>query len=232
MNKDGDILIICLYVDDMIFTGNNPSMFEDFKRSMVKEFEMTDVGLMAYFLGVEVNQTESGIFISQNQYARQILERFKMSGCNPVGTPVETGTKLRRERKGEPVDPTMLKSLVGSLRYLTFTRPDIVYGVGLISRYMEMPKQEHFIAAKRILRYIKGTINQGLFYESSKDSKLVGYTDSDYGGDSDERKSTSGYMFHIGSAAFSWSSKKETLPSNLVKPSTLQQQLVRAKQFG
>lgn len=134
-----------------------------------------------------------------------------MSGCNPVGTPVETGTKLRRETKGEPVDPTMFKSRFGSLRYLIFTIPDIVYGVGLISRYMEMPKQEHFIAAKRILRYIKGTINQGLFYESSKDSKLVGYTDSDYGGDPDERKSTSGYMFHIGSAAFSWSSKKQTV---------------------
>lgn len=125
------------------------SMFEDFKRSMVKEFEMTDVGLMAYFRG----QTESGIYISQKKYARQILERFKMSGCNPVRTPVETwNKKLRRETKGEPVDPTMFKSIVGSLRYLTFTRPDIPYGVSLISRYMEMPKQEHFIAAKRILR--------------------------------------------------------------------------------
>ena len=97
------------------------------------------------------------------------------------------------------------------MRYLTITRPDIVFAVGLVSRYMEEPRQEHFKAAKRILRYVRGSIDQGLFYTQCADSRLVGYTDSDYGGDLDKRKSTSGYMFNIGSATFSWSSKKQSV---------------------
>ncbi|WOG92362.1 hypothetical protein DCAR_0311626 [Daucus carota subsp. sativus] len=132
-----------------------------------------------------------------------------MEECKPVSTPAEASIKLRVDSTRESVNPTLFKSLVGSLRYLTFTRPDIMYAVGLVSRYMEKPKQDHFMAAKRILRYIKGTLNHGLFYTHSQDSKLVGYSDSDYGGDLDDGKSTSGYAFHIGSAIFSWSSKKQ-----------------------
>ncbi|XP_063941181.1 secreted RxLR effector protein 161-like [Daucus carota subsp. sativus] len=124
-------------------------------------------------------------------------------------TLAEASIKFRIDSTRESVNPTLFKSLVGSLRYLTFTRPDIMYAVGLVSRYMEKPKQDHFMAAKRILRYIKGTLSNGLFYTHSQDSKLVGYSDSDYGGDLDDGKSTSGYAFHIGSAIFSWSSKKQ-----------------------
>ena len=132
-----------------------------------------------------------------------------METCKPISTPAEPGVKLSSSSVKKPVNSTMFKSLVGSLRYLTFTRPDIMYAVGLVSRYMEYPREDHFQAAKRILRYVKGTINQGLFYTQTEDPRLVGYSDSDYGGDLDTRKSTSGYLFHIGSAAFSWSSKKQ-----------------------
>ncbi|KAK0589362.1 hypothetical protein LWI29_013222 [Acer saccharum] len=186
---DGSLLYACLYVDDLIFTGNNPAMFEDFKRRMVKEFEMTDIGLMAHFLGIEVVQSEKGIFISQSIYAKEILKRFGMEKCNPVTTPVETGLELRKNERGD-VDPTYFKSLVGSLRYLTCTRSDILYGVGLVSRYMETPDQSHLNAAKRILRYIKGTINDGILYTKCEDCRLIGYSDSDWGRDLDERKST------------------------------------------
>ena len=102
----------------------------------------------------------------------------------------------------------MYKSLVGSLRYWTITRPDIMYVVGLVSRYMNESRQKHFQAAKRILTYVKGSIDQGLFYTQCEDPRLVGYTNSDYGGDLDERKSMSGFVFNIGSVAFTWSSKK------------------------
>lgn len=204
-----DIMIVCLYVDDMIFTGNNPGMSDDFKKAMTKEFEMTDIGEMSYFLGVEVKQMQDGIFVSQKKYAEQILNKFKMKDCKPVVTPADPGMKLSVDSTRESINPTLFKSLVGSLRYLTITRPDITYAVGLVSRFMEKPKQDHLIAAKRILRYIKGTMNHGLFYTHSQDSKLVGYSDSDYGGDLDDRKSTSGYAFHISSAVFSWSSKKQ-----------------------
>ena len=209
--KDGDILIVCLYVDDLIFTGSNPSLFEEFKRVMIKEFEMTDIGLMAYYLGIEVKQKEEGIFISQESYAKEILKRFKMNDCKPISTPVECGVKLSKYDEGEDIDPTFFKSLVGSLRYLTCTRPDILYAVGLVSRYMENPKTTHFKAAKRILRYIKGTINFGLLYSFSNDYKLVGYSDSDWGGDVDDRKSTTGFVFFMGDTAFTWMSKKQPI---------------------
>ena len=160
--KDGDILIVCLYVDDLIFTGSNPRMFDEFKKVMTQEFEMTDIGLMAYYLGIEVKQKEEGIFISQESYAREILKKFKMNDCKPISTPVECGVKLSKHDESESVDPTFFKSLVGSLHYLTCTRPDILYAIGLVSRYMENPTTTHFKTAKRILRYIKGTINFGI----------------------------------------------------------------------
>ena len=211
VDVDGSLLLVCLYVDDLIFTGNNPTMFKEFKKSMIREFEMTDIGLMSHFLGIEVVQSEDGIFISQSGYAKEILKRFGMESCNPVNTPVESGIELKKSTNGGNVDPTYFKSLVGSLRYLTCTRPDILYGVGLISRYMEAPDQSHLNAAKRILRYVKSTLDDGLFYSWSNDFRLVGYSDSDWGRDLDERKSTSGFAFFMGDAAFTWSSKKQAI---------------------
>ncbi|KAE8735609.1 hypothetical protein F3Y22_tig00000340pilonHSYRG00771 [Hibiscus syriacus] len=209
--KDGDILIVCLYVDDLIFTGSNPSMFNEFKDVMMKEFEMTDMGLMAYYLGIEVKQQNDGIFISHESYAKEILKKFKMENCKPISTPTEYGIKMTKHEEGESVDPTFFKSLVGSLRYLTCTRPDILHAVGLVSRYMESPTTTHFKAAKRILRYLKGTIDFGLFYSVSNDYKLVGYSDSDWGGDIDNRRSTTGFVFFMGDIAFTWMSKKQPI---------------------
>ena len=114
-------------MDDLIFTGSNPSMFDDFKKTMATEFEMTDIGLMAYYLGIEVKQKEEGIFISQESYAKDILKKFRMDDCNPVSTPVECGVKMSKYDEGERVDATLFKSLVGSLRYLTCMRLDILY---------------------------------------------------------------------------------------------------------
>ncbi|XP_048613344.1 uncharacterized mitochondrial protein AtMg00810-like [Brassica napus] len=108
-------------------------MFEDFKMKMTKEFEMTDIGLMSYYLGIEVKQEENGIFIAQEGYAKEVLKKFKMDDSNPVCTPMECGVKLSKEEKGESVDPTLFKSLVGSLSYLTCTRPDILHAVGVVS---------------------------------------------------------------------------------------------------
>ena len=204
-------MIICLYVDDLIFTGNNPNMFKEFKNAMTREFEMTDIGLMAYYLGIEVKQKKEGIFISQESYAKEILKKFKMDDCKPISTPIECGIKLSKDDEAEKVDPTLFKSLVGSLRYLTCTRPDILYATGLVSRYMETPTTTHFKSAKRILRYLKGTINFGLFYSISADYKLVGYSDSDWAGNIDDRKSTTGFVFFMGDTAFTWLSKKQPI---------------------
>ncbi|XP_039051364.1 secreted RxLR effector protein 161-like [Hibiscus syriacus] len=126
-----------------------------------------------------------------------------MEDCKSVATPAEPDFKLSVNSTREQVNPTLFKSIIGRLRYLTITRPDITYAVRLVTRFMENPKQDHWIAAKRILRYVKGTTGHGLFYTRSENSKLIGYSDSDYGGDLDDRKSTTGYLFHIGSASFS-----------------------------
>ncbi|KAL5828852.1 hypothetical protein ACOSQ3_018320 [Xanthoceras sorbifolium] len=159
---------------------------------------------MAYYLGIEVKQKEEDIFISQENYAKEILKKFKIDDCKPINTPVECEIKLSKHDEGESIYPTFFKSLVGSLRYLTCRRPDILYAVGLVSRYMENPTTTHFKAAKRILHYIKGTIDFGLFYSVSNDYKLVGYSDSDWGGDKDDRKSISGFVFFMGNTALTW----------------------------
>eukprot|EP00253_Pinus_taeda_P030808 PITA_30808 len=157
--KDGKILIVVLYVDDVIFTGNNDHLIKNFKSVMKEEFEMTDMGFLRYFLGIEVDQNEKGIFSSQERYVNQVLSRFNMQECKAVITPTVMGLKLSREDSSKDFDPSLYKSIVGSLMYLTTTRPDIMYAVSLISRFMERPKGAHWQAAKRILRYVKGAIS-------------------------------------------------------------------------
>ncbi|KAL1218311.1 Retrovirus-related Pol polyprotein from transposon TNT 1-94 [Cardamine amara subsp. amara] len=208
-----NVLIVSLYVDDLIYTSNSEAILVSFKSSMMMEFSMTDLGRMKYFLGVEVTQDEQGIFISQKKYAMETLNKFGMEDCNPVKNPTVPGCKLTREGAGELVNPTLFKKLVGSLRYLTATRPDLIYSVNLVSRFMESPTEQHMLAAKRILRYIQGTTGFGIQYrrEYGAKEKLVGYVDSDYAGDEDDRRSTSGYTFMIGNGAVSWASKKQSI---------------------
>jgi hypothetical protein len=169
--EKGNLLIVCLYVDDLIFTGNDEGMFRTFKQSIMKEFEMTDLGKMKYFLGIEVTQSAGGIFICQKKYAREVLERFRMDDCNPVQVPIIPGTKLTRDGEGEKIDSTYYKQMIGSLMYMTATRPDLTYAVSLISRFMEAPTELHYQAVRKILRYLKGTLDYGLFYKKRKSER-------------------------------------------------------------
>lgn len=209
----GKVLIISLYVDDLIFTGNDESMFAEFKRSMMLEFDMTDLGKMRYFLGIDVVQEFDGIFIGQKKYVLEVLERFGMDKCNPVHNPIVPGEKLEKYEDRARVDGTYYKQVVGSLMYLTATRPDIMFVVSLISKYMGNPSQLHLQAARKVLRYLKGTADFGLLYKKGGDEELTAYTDSDYAGDLGDRKSTSGYVFLLSSATVSWSSKKHPVVS-------------------
>ncbi|XP_047261086.1 uncharacterized mitochondrial protein AtMg00810-like [Capsicum annuum] len=121
--------MVCLYVDDLIYTGNNLPMIENFKKSMMLEFDMSDLGMMHYFLGLEVNQSVDGIFISQKKYVQDILDRFQMKNCNTMSTPMEKGLKLVKEPEGRKVDSTLYKQIVGSLMYLMATRPDVMHAM-------------------------------------------------------------------------------------------------------
>ncbi|XP_074377713.1 secreted RxLR effector protein 161-like [Apium graveolens] len=134
-----------------------------------------------------------------------------MENCLAVSIPTECGSKLSNFKEGEKVDPTYFKSLVGSLRYLTCTRPDILYSIGLVSRFMETPTTTHLKSANRILRYLKSTMDYRLFYHRSNEFNLVGYYDNDWAGDIDERKSTTEYVFFMGDTYSSWSSKKQPI---------------------
>ena len=142
--KNEDILLISLYVDDLIFIGSNSQMFEEFKQAMTLKFETIDLRLMSYFLGLEIKQNIEGIFISQEAYAKEIFKRFKMEDCKPTSTLVDCGVKLSKFEEGKVIDHTLYKSLVGSLRCLTCTRPDILYRVGLLSHFMEEPKSTYW----------------------------------------------------------------------------------------
>ncbi|GAU23520.1 hypothetical protein TSUD_39990 [Trifolium subterraneum] len=205
------ILIVSLYVDDLIYTGNDLELFENFNNLMQGKFAMSDLGKMSYFLGVEVIQSEYGIMISQQKYAKEILARFGMETCNSVGSPIVPGNKLTKDENGKLVDATKYKQMVGCLMYLLATRPDLAYSACLIARYMDKPTEIHLAAAKKILRYLKGSISLGVLYKRGMNQELVGWTDSDYAGDSDDRKITSCYVFKFGSSVISWSSKKQPI---------------------
>ncbi|KAG8481669.1 hypothetical protein CXB51_026598 [Gossypium anomalum] len=204
-------LIVSLYVDDLLVTGGDRNMLADFKAKMKDTFEMSDLGQMIYFLGMEVQQTHSGIFLGQKTFAAKILSKFSMENCKPTSTPMAVGAKLSGQEGYEQVSKADYRSLVGCLLYLTATRPDIMYSVSVLSRFMHCCNQQHLQAAKRVLRYIKGTLSYGLKFSRNEDLKLIGYTDSDWAGSKDDMKSNSGYAFTLGSAMFCWSSKKQSI---------------------
>ncbi|CAJ2660326.1 unnamed protein product [Trifolium pratense] len=210
-NNDG-ILIVSIYVDDLIVTGNNLVHINTFKQSMMNRFAMSDLGKMKYFLGVEVCQTDDGIFIHQMKYASEILSKFGMENCNAVSSPIVPGCKLMKNETGKASDEKRYKQIVGSLMYLLATRPDLAFSVCLVARFMDRPTEIHEAALKRILRYVKGTAGYGVLYKKTSDElQLSAWTDSDYAGDLDDRKSTSGYLFMLGSGAISWSSRKQPI---------------------
>ncbi|XP_016676551.1 uncharacterized mitochondrial protein AtMg00810-like [Gossypium hirsutum] len=218
------LLIVSLYVDDILVTRIDQAMLADFKAKMQQMFEMFDLGQMSYFLGMKVFQAQHRIFLSQRAFALKILNKFSMQNCKATNTLIAIGEKLSSQGDSEEVSESTYRSLVGCLLYLTATRQDIMFAVSLLSRFMHCCNENHFQAAKRVLRYIKGTLSYGMVYSKAESLKLVGYIDSDWAGSMDDMKNTSGYVFTLGSAIFSWSSKKQ----NVVAQSTTEVEYVAA----
>ncbi|GKB61887.1 ribonuclease H-like domain-containing protein [Tanacetum coccineum] len=203
-----DTAYLLLYVDDIVLTASSEHLLQRIIRSLHQEFAMTDLGALNYFLGISVHRDSTGIFLSQRKYAAEILERARMVNCNPCRTPVDTESKLGDT--GDPVsDPTLYRSLAGSLQYLTFTRPDILYAVQQVCLYMHDPREPHFSALKRILRYVCGTLDYGLQLFSSSTTDLIAFSDADWAGCPTTRRSTSGYCVFLGNNLLSWSSKRQ-----------------------
>ena len=209
LGKDG-LLLVGVYVDDLVITGSSNTSIESFKKEMMSSFSMSDLGLLSYYLGIQVDQQVGKTTLCQSSYTLRILEQAGMSGCNPCHVPMENRLKLSKNDKSPPVDKTKYRSIIGSLRYLVNTQPNIAYAVGIVSRYMEEPRGSHWAAVKQILRYLAGTIHYGVVYKrlGTADS-LVGYSDSDLAGDVDDRKSTSGSVFLLGTSLVTWVSQKQ-----------------------
>lgn len=203
-------LLIGVYVDDLIITGTNRSLITEFKAQMQDLVKMSDLGLLSYYLGIEVCQGEGEIMLHQGSYAAKILETANMSNCNSCSMPMECRLKLRKDDDGEPFDATLYRSIIGSLRYLVNTRPDIAHAVGIVSRFMEKPSSHHWTAVKQILRYLKGTMDYGCRFQAGRgEVELVGYSDSDHAGDTSDPKSTSWQVFFFGNNLVTWCSQKQ-----------------------
>ncbi|KAM1673061.1 hypothetical protein ACFXTN_037886 [Malus domestica] len=196
-------------MDDVVYTRNDVAMIEEFKEEMMKRYEMTDLGLLHHCIGIGVIQEANSIFIYQMKYVETLLERYGLKGCKPVSTPLIANEKLKKDDGGEPADASLYKSIVGSLLYLTAIRSDLMFSASLLSKFMQNPSKVHMGTAKRVLRYVQGTLYYGIKYEMGKSTILIGFCDSDWGGSEDDSRSTSGYAFTFGSGDFSWASVKQ-----------------------
>ena len=215
--RDGkiDFVILALYVDDILWFSNNAEMLKKEKEALAKRFKVDDMGEVSYVLGMSVkrNREARRLTINQPKYLEGILKRFGMETCKPVTTPLEPGRKFESLPENEtPVDVQGYQMAIGCLTYAsTATRPDLAAAVGILSKYMSRPGKDHWQGVKRVLRYIKGTLNYGLMFTASGDNPILhGFSDADWGGDVETRRSTSGYVFQIQSNTISWCSKRQT----------------------
>ena len=205
---------IAVYVDDIVLACKSIERIAEVKKALAKQFEVKDLGELHYFLGIKVVQDQKSgeVWIGQPAYAKNIVQHFGMEHAKAVATPVDPSVKLEKAKEDSEIfDQGRYQSAVGSLLYLSIgTRPDITYAVSNLARYCARPTKEHWLAIKRIIRYLIGTLDCGLFYCKDGSKKCIGFSDADWGGDINDRKSTSGYLFQISGAAVSWRSKKQT----------------------
>ncbi|XP_021971679.1 uncharacterized mitochondrial protein AtMg00810-like [Helianthus annuus] len=202
------LVYLLVYVDDIIVTGNHAPSIQHFIKRLQSEFAIKDLGKLNYFLGLEVSHTTDALFLSQTKYARDILTRAGLLDSKPVATPLGTNDVFTSH--GKPFhDPTLYRSFVGALQYLTITRPDLSYAVNQASQFLQSPTEDHFQMVKRIMRYVKGTITYGLRFTTPTVSKLIGYSDADWARCIETRRSTYGYSIFLGGNLVSWSAKKQ-----------------------
>jgi hypothetical protein len=207
-HSNTQVAYLLLYVDDIVLTASSTTFLTHIISLLQTEFSMTDLGSLHHFLGIAVTRDSSGLFLSQRQYSIDLLTRAGMLDCQPSRTPVDTSSKFSSDGDIFP-DPTLYRSLTGALQYLTITRPEISYAVQQACLYMHDPRVPHFNHVKRILRYLKGTLDHSLHINHSSPTSLTAYSDADWAGCPDTRRSTSGYCVFLGNNLISWSSKRQ-----------------------
>jgi hypothetical protein len=203
-------VFLLIYVDDILVSNNSLSTVSGLIRHLQCEFAVKDLGPLSYFLGIQATRLSNALYLTQSKYVTDLLRRTHMDGAKLASTPCTTAGKLSRF-DGEPLaNPSTYRHIVGALQYCTLTRPDIAYSVNQLCQFLQSPTTVHMIAAKRVLRYLKGTLDFGLCY-SRGSLQLNGYYDSDWAGSPDDRKSTTGYGLYLGPCLVSWATKKQSI---------------------
>ena len=210
--KEG-ITIVAVYVDDLIIFAKTAEKMDEVKKNLATKFKMKDLGKLHYCLGITIEQDKKNmcLCLHQKQYIQEMIERYGLSEAKTVATPADVNVKLKKiYGVSKTVDSSWYQSMVGSLLYAcNATRPDIAQAVGVVSKFSSNPNEAHLTAVKRIMRYLKGTINIALYYKKTEDKALIGYSDADWAGDQDDRHSTTGNLFLMSGGTISWLSKKQ-----------------------
>ncbi|XP_062099709.1 uncharacterized mitochondrial protein AtMg00810-like [Humulus lupulus] len=210
-SNNGKIAVLIVYVNDILLTGDDLEELEAMKNKLSKAFEIKDLGEMKYFLAMEVARSKQGIVISQRKYVLDLLKDSGMSECCPIDTPIDLNKKLGAIHQGRLVDVEHYQRLVGRLIYLSHTRPDIAFGVSMVSQFMHRPYKEHLEVAYRILRYLKGSPGRVLLFKKNNNRSIEAFTNADWAGSVTDRKATSGYCTFVWGNLVTWRSKKQSV---------------------
>ncbi|GJX05408.1 retrovirus-related pol polyprotein from transposon TNT 1-94 [Tanacetum coccineum] len=207
--EGNELLLVQIYVDDIIFAASTPELCDLFAKIMCSKFKMSMMGKISFFLGLQISQSPRGIFINQSKYALESLKKYGYESCDPVDTPMVEKSKLDEDKEGKAVDPSHYRGMIGTLLYLTASRPDLQFAICMCARYQARPTEKHLNAVKRIFRYLKGTVHRGLWYPKDSSFALTAFADADHAGCQDTRRSTSGSIQLLGDRLVSWSSKRQ-----------------------
>jgi hypothetical protein len=206
----------------MLITSDNSDHISHVKKHLSKEFQMSDLGPLSYFLGIEVQQTPKGFYLSRSKYIQDLLDRSGLTDTRTVATPMDIYLQLRPKNGAPLADPTRYRYIVGSLVYLTITRPDIAHIVHILSQFVSTPTSVHYGHLLRVLRYLRGTRSRCLLYASDSPLQLHAYSDATWASDPVDRSSTTGYCILLGSSPIAWKSKKQTAISRYSAEAELQ----------
>ena len=203
------IVVLLVYVDDIVITGSDSALLGQLKTHLSESFHMKDLGSLTYFLGLEVHHSPSGISLNQHKYASDLVATAGLQGATSVDTPMELNVKLRKEEGDLLADPSLYRKLVGSLVYLTITRPDISFVVQQVSQFLQTPHHLHLTTVRKIIRYVQSTSTRGLFFPADNSTRLAAYSDTDWAGCVNTSRSITGWYVFLGDALISWKSKKQ-----------------------
>jgi hypothetical protein len=210
LNHGIDFLLVQIYVDDIIFCGSSHTLVSRFHEMMESEFQMSMMGELTFYLGIQVKQTKQGTLVHQAKYTKDLMKKFSMVELKPMSTLMSSTASLGPDENGDVVDQREYRSMIGSLLYLTATRSDIQFTVGPCARFQASPHSSHQTAVQRVFRYLKHTPEFGIWYSASSSLDLVGFSDADSAGCGIDRKSTSGTCHFFGSSLICWSSRKQS----------------------